>query len=369
MAKLNRNTKRGGLLVIVLSCAIGLLSCDDMDNKVLCYEHFFVDQGLSECICRNGWRVDDQPSVLNCQNVPWIGSFDDIEYLPSLAVLNLKGVALPDLTPLQQLAHLQTLWLAYAELPNLTAVINLPHLRTLGLVHMGLTGATELAALTNLIALDLEGNAILDVSPLAALTNVRMLNLRNNTPTEQDEMGDYETMTGLNGLVSMTALTSVDLRGNRLDCQEIDALIAARPTLMIDRDPGCVPLPVANLQVTDFVVQSVDFTYNGQFTISWNGSTGAHHYTVEVAESLEQYLAGELIWNTEVAAVAGQTAYTADGELSWDVFSVPDFGTFNPVFVVVGINTPVDCTSYQCWDQASDKVYLNATPTVTVEEE
>ena len=173
-----------------------------------------------------------------------ITSLEGIEQLANLAVLNLRGNHVADLTPLSGLPRLRHLSLrdngiVDLEAVNLGALVSLPELRSLDLRHnRGLshpespddhdriTDISVLAGFEQLEVLDLADNHITDILPLAGLTRLRHLDLRYNplafedlaaiaSLTQLEYLNLRETgTTGLNGIQELRSLGYLNLHSN-----------------------------------------------------------------------------------------------------------------------------------------------------------
>lgn len=170
-----------------------------------------------------------------------ITSLDGIQHLHNLAILNLEGNEIQDVSPLGSLKKLHTLNLGNngitdlesAHLDNLTGLplrhLNLNYnvvifrdgqtiwltdisilgsftsLEELTLIENQITDISPLSALTNLRLLDLSTNAITDIAPLAHIPALQTLSLANN------DLRDISPLAGLHQLTSLNLLSNENI--------------------------------------------------------------------------------------------------------------------------------------------------------------
>jgi internalin A len=121
--------------------------------------------------------------------------------------LSLNNISDFDLSPLQILTHLTTLYLGENQISNLSPLKTLSHLTTLHLNDNQISDLSPLQSLTNLTTLNLRNNQISDLSPLQTLANLTSLNLRNNQISDPSP------------LQTLTNLTSLNLHNNQITYQ------------------------------------------------------------------------------------------------------------------------------------------------------
>ena len=108
--------------------------------------------------------------------------------------LDAQGVGISDLTGLEFVTNLETLWLNNNRITDVSVLSGLTNLRDLGLNGNNLTDVSVLSGLTNLKFLGLSSNRITDVSVLSGLTNLKFLGLNNN------RVADVSVLSGLTNL-------------------------------------------------------------------------------------------------------------------------------------------------------------------------
>ena len=148
--------------------------------------------------------------------------------LTNLALLDLGGNSISDLS----------------HLAGLTQLINL------SLNGNSITDLSPLAGLTNLTSLDLNGNSITDLSPLAGLTNLTWLSFWNNNISDLSPLAGLTNLTRLwlysnaitdiSPVAGLTNLTSLDLDSNNIS--DISPLVAntglgGGDTVNVQRNP------------------------------------------------------------------------------------------------------------------------------------
>lgn len=162
-------------------------------------------------------RADDFQGLVNLTSLAVLGGVADLAPLAGLANLrrlDLSGNGLADIGALAGLGQLQDLNLNGNRVADLSPLEGLTRLQALSLNGNGLSSLSPLAGLTELIALQAADNAIADLSPLARLPIVFLL-LANNAIAD------------VRPLLALPWLRYVDLRGNPLNEQAIDAHIPA----------------------------------------------------------------------------------------------------------------------------------------------
>jgi Leucine-rich repeat (LRR) protein len=142
-----------------------------------------------------------------------------LEKCRSLALLDLAGNEIEDLTPIKDLKNIQSLDLSsnkikdisalegltalqYVQLENnqvtdLAAVAKLENLRNLYLANNQVKDVTPLAGLTKMVSLYLDSNQVSDIKPLAALTTLERLDVRGNGISDISPLSGYTELTYL----------------------------------------------------------------------------------------------------------------------------------------------------------------------------
>ena len=150
-----------------------------------------------------------------------VSDFDRLSGMPNLSCIHLTGSLESeselDLTGIESIATLESLYISGFESVDLTELRNAVQLKSLGVNYSdNITNLNGLAGLTNLTQLDLISDRISDLRPLSALTNLKVLNLSWNSIT---------SLTELEGLASLTNLTELDLHNNQVsDLQPLSGL-------------------------------------------------------------------------------------------------------------------------------------------------
>ncbi|TVQ21210.1 MAG: leucine-rich repeat domain-containing protein [Spirochaetaceae bacterium] len=223
-----------------------------------------------------------------------ITSLEGIEKLANLAVLNLRGNRVEDVSPLAALSRLQRVSLrdndiADLEAVNLIALAGLPELRSLDLRHNRgpshpespddhnrISDISVLAAFESLEALDIADNHISDITPLAGLTRLRHLDLRYN-PLDIDDLAALAALTqleylnlreagvrGLSGIQELRNLGYLNLHSNsavasiepmaglpRLHTLILRGIPVGPEVTVLETLPALVHLNLRDAEVTD----------------------------------------------------------------------------------------------------------------------
>jgi len=153
-----------------------------------------------------------------------ISDLTPLAALTNLTELFLSNSAVSDLTPLATLTNLTELFLSSPTISDLMPLAALTNLTLLSLIDTASSDLTPLAALTNLTRLTLLDTAISDLTPLAALTNLTRLTLLNTAISD------------LTPLAALTNLTLLWLAGNKLiDDSQLAKLQSALPQLKVSK--------------------------------------------------------------------------------------------------------------------------------------
>lgn len=110
-----------------------------------------------------------------------------------------------DISPLEGLEHLESLYLYGNQIKDITPLIHLKNLRSLRLDRNQISNLQPLSELTNLVHLFLNGNHIKDISPLQSLTQLKTLYLHNNQISD------------LTPLIALKKLEVLTLTNNPID--------------------------------------------------------------------------------------------------------------------------------------------------------
>lgn len=194
----------GGILLafILLECAAMAI------NQPVVFENRPLELVIREALQRPEGEVYSRHlrtmTVLDASNSR-ITNLADINLLPNLEDLNLRGNAIRDIAPLAELKSLKTLNLRGNQVRNLSplasltsleylnlygntsiadihALLGLENLRTLILAFVPVGEQVEgLSRLPNLERLNLRQTGVADISELVALENLEYLNLYGNT--------------------------------------------------------------------------------------------------------------------------------------------------------------------------------------------
>lgn len=127
-----------------------------------------------------------------------ISDISALAYLTNLVFLDAhaqdahaqSGFGISDLSPLSELARLETLILRDNSIKDISPLSGLTSLRTLHLEWNGIEDISALAGMAHLEKLNLAFNRISDLSPLSGLTSLQSLNVRAN-PLNSDTLDIY----------------------------------------------------------------------------------------------------------------------------------------------------------------------------------
>ncbi|MCP5053096.1 MAG: hypothetical protein GY940_38370 [bacterium] len=103
-----------------------------------------------------------------------------LQGLSSLTTLYLYNNLFSDISPLKELHNLTTLDLSVNRLNDVTPLQGLRNLKTLDLSVNQLTNIEGLQGLSNLTELNLNSNRLNDIEPLQGMSNIDTLTLRHN---------------------------------------------------------------------------------------------------------------------------------------------------------------------------------------------
>ncbi len=147
-----------------------------------------------------------------------VTDLDPLNTLKGLKELLLTKTPVVELSPLRALENLQTLSLAQTELADLRPLGGLPGLVTLSLRNTPISDITALAALEKLESLDLSATEVADISALAGLKMLRELSLKGTQVRD------------VSPLHRLSRLEFVNLEGCPVPDEAVVALKGALPT-------------------------------------------------------------------------------------------------------------------------------------------
>ena len=204
-------------------------------------------------------RITNVGPLSSLTNLEWLrleeNQITDISPLANLTKLWwlwLYNNQISNISPLASLTNLAWLWLEGNQITDISPLANLFNLQTLGLGGNQISDISPLSGLANLQVLHLRYNQIIDISPLANLTNLNVLYLDNNqiqnisslaglTMIGEGEEGWWikerdgveihlglsnNQISDINPLLNNPGIgegDGIDLRGNQLDIQELQA--------------------------------------------------------------------------------------------------------------------------------------------------
>lgn len=179
----------------------------------------------------------------------------DIMYSTELEELNLSELGLgdSDIIPLEHMTNLTTLWLSWNNIGDISVLKDLTGLTKLMMTGIGLgddinanippLDISALENLTNLESLYLEYNKINDISALENLTNLKKLSLLNNNINDIDALKNLinleelmisgNQITDVEILKEFKSLTRLDIFGNQISDNQIEELKNALPNCLI----------------------------------------------------------------------------------------------------------------------------------------
>lgn len=175
-----------------------------------------------------------------------ITRLDGLEHCRALAMLDLAGNRITDLSPLAGLDRLQYLDVQSNRVSTLRPLASVSALQYLHLGGNEVSDAGPLAGLTNLAALYLSGNRVETVQPLRDLRRLTSLYLDGNRIQSVDALGALAGLTTLslsdNRLADVEALTRLKrLRHLFLDRNRIQDLAPLVAWVQADREQHFAP--------------------------------------------------------------------------------------------------------------------------------
>ena len=180
-----------------------------------------------------------------------ITSLEDLKYFPNLAILQIRGHKVADISALSSLTSLTSLDLAVNELTDISALSGLTSLTDLNLLDNKLIDISALSGLTSLTDLNLLDNKLIDISALSGLTSLTELHLGNNELTDISVLSNLTSLTELdlssNELTDISALSDLtSLTGLSLDFNKLTD-ISALSTLTRLESLGLTGLDIVSL--------------------------------------------------------------------------------------------------------------------------
>lgn len=193
---------------------------------------------LCEAISKSG------TTILNLGNTP-VSDVTPLQSLTQLKTLYLSGTLVEDLTPLKSLTRLQALFLFSTEVGDVTPLQGLTCLQTLYLSNTKVSDLTPLQSLFRLQTLSVFGTQVTDLTPLQNLTGLESLFLGNIQVEDVTPLRDLTGLLSLSladtqvsditPLQGLTRLQRLDLDGNPVS--DVTALkgLTGLQTLSLDR--------------------------------------------------------------------------------------------------------------------------------------
>ncbi len=159
-----------------------------------------------------------------------------LAHFPQLTELNLSNNKLQELTGLETLVNLSTLFLRSNQLSSVSGLATLMNLSSLDLSRNKLSSVSGLATLVNISSLDLSFNQLNNISELETLINISILDLSDNTLNNISKLEMLKQLSNLNlsrnrlnninGIEVLVNLSFVDLSWNQLNnIYGVEALI------------------------------------------------------------------------------------------------------------------------------------------------
>lgn len=174
----------------------------------------FPDPNLEAAVRRQVFAKRDNNEPLVESDVANLSTIDGrnrgitnlagLEKCRSLAMLELAGNRVSDLSPLSGLTRLQYLDVQSNKVSNLQPLCGVASLQYLQLARNQVRGVESLSGLTNLSALYLTGNRVEDLAPLLGLRRLASLYLDDNR------------LRRIDGIGAVRSLSSLSLSGNRI---------------------------------------------------------------------------------------------------------------------------------------------------------
>ena len=196
-----------------------------------------------------------KPGSIAPTPIPAVITIKDIIYSTESEELNLSelGLSDSDITPLEYMKNLTTLWLSWNNISDISVLKGLTDLTTLVMTGIGLGDNINadtppldiivLENLTNLKELYLEYNKISDISALKNLTNLTKLSLHHNNITDISALKNLinleeltisgNQVTNVEILKNFKNLTRLDIFGNQISDNQIEELKNALPNCLI----------------------------------------------------------------------------------------------------------------------------------------
>lgn len=141
----------------------------------------------------------------------------DVERITELTIWD-NTIKEINLSGIENLKNLESLDVLHTKISDMNTLKKLTKLKHLGLMNCGIKDISPLKELTNLEWLSLEFNgSIQDISALEGLTKLQYLDLMYN------EISDLSPLRGL------TNLQRLEINGNLIDAEEVEALEEALP--------------------------------------------------------------------------------------------------------------------------------------------
>lgn len=170
-------------------------------------DSIFPDKALEAAVRKEVFdkRHNDEPitaeDVKNISQVvgnkAGIKSLEGLQHCASLALIELAGNEINDLTPIAELSKLQSIDLAGNKVESLAPLAKLQRLQYLQLENNKVSDISPLAAATNMRALYLTGNAVKEISVLKNMPKLTSLYLGGNQIEDYAPVGELPWLSTL----------------------------------------------------------------------------------------------------------------------------------------------------------------------------
>lgn len=161
----------------------------------------------------------------------------DFSFVQNLSLIGfqVENEPVDSLAPLTSQSQLTQIVLVDTHTPDLSPLAELAQLQSVIVTKNGVTSAAPLAGLTGLTRLSLNDNSVTDLTPVAGLTELVDLSMRNNQVTSAAPVAN------------LTKLKTLTLSANRITDLSPLAGLAGLTSLAVDQNTVASFAPLANL--------------------------------------------------------------------------------------------------------------------------
>ncbi len=189
-------------------------------------EIYFTDETLKNCVLAQGKEYVFELQTLTCGG--GITNLTGLEHFTGLAYLDLSSNNISDLSPLETLTNISSLFLSHnSQIKDISALSNMSQLTVLDSNYTSIEDISPIDIAENMSYLGLIDNKISDLSPITGLQKIYGINLEGNGLTDISYLNnlsnvvllyiDDNDFTTIPVLDSLTSIEFISMSNNHID--------------------------------------------------------------------------------------------------------------------------------------------------------